>query len=117
MPTMEPASLYWLIFSCPCCGRRTRASTALRAWSRIPSAILDDAEAMWTRGGGPGRITNVRASLWDALERVTEVRASVRLRGDVSDFFYELSRRLSDGASTAQRASSACRYSRPTPPR
>lgn len=63
----DPKKVYFLVSTCEACGRRVRASAALRHWSLRPDPHINDAEMMTTRGGGQGVIVNQRAPLWREL--------------------------------------------------
>lgn len=96
------------VISCPCCGRRVRASQLVRAWESNPKATFSDAEAMFTRSSGPRKLRNERHPLWDyAAGRQWDEKYKLRRRLDA--FFTAVDRRLTAAAMEARSAASRAR--------
>ena len=107
---ITPRSLYWLVFECPCCGRRTRASSLLRTWIDRPVPSFDDAETMVTRSKGPGTLTNDRSPLWQLLGAIPDVRRRAQVRDLLHGFFRRLETRLGDGVRASKDAAYRARW-------
>jgi hypothetical protein len=107
---IKPRSIYWLVLECPCCGRRTRASSLLRAWRARPTPSFDDAETMLTRSTGPGSLTNDRSPLWQLLTSIPDARNRLHVRDLVHDFLRQLESRLTDGARASRDAAHRARW-------
>ena len=101
--TLDPKKLYFVVFGCPVCGRRTRGSTFLRARD---AGFFEDMELMLTESGGHRRLRNSRAPLWDSIADA-DPRTSLGLGRVIGDLLHELERRLRD----AEREASRARYS------
>lgn len=106
---LEPRSVYWITFACPCCGRRTRASTLLRYWNASAREEFEDAEAMFTVGKGFKRIENKRDGLWKMLDQVGPFEGR-RLRETVGVIFEALAARLEEHSRAARAAARRARY-------
>lgn len=107
----DPRAVYWVTFACPCCGRRTRASTLLRYWSKTPLESFEDAEAMFTVGKGFKRIENKRDALWTVLAQLPADRG-YDVRRAVGVFFEALAERLEKHGWPAREAARRARYGR-----
>ncbi|MFO0681441.1 MAG: hypothetical protein U0234_05290 [Sandaracinus sp.] len=109
LPVRNP---YWLVVSCELCGRRVRASHALRYWKARTAPTLDDAEVMATSSRGHGRIQNERSNLWTQLAATMDYNKRYELRTAVATYFEQLEQRLLAAARVARQAAGRARYGR-----
>jgi hypothetical protein len=107
---IDPRTVYWLLATCPICGRRVRASQTLRHWAERPVPDEAEAEMMLTLSEGRGRLRNERAGLWAQLDAVRDHRDGGVLRTKVADYYRLLERRLRAAARAAQDAALRARY-------
>lgn len=101
----SPKDLYWCVFTCESCGRRARASQALRFWTSRPLPSLQDAEFMLTRSGGPRRLSNDRGPLFDVVRAIPDHSAQLAMKERLAEFLSLQAQRLSDAAYEARETS------------
>lgn len=106
----SPKDLYWCVFTCESCGRRVRASEALRSWSSRPVPSFQDAEFMLTRSGGPRRLTNDRGPLFEIVAAIPDFDARFEMRERLAEFLSLEADRLTEAASVARETAFRARY-------
>jgi hypothetical protein len=106
----SPKDLYWCVFTCESCGRRVRASQALRSWSSRPVPSLQDAEFMLTRSGGPRRLTNDRGPLFEIVASIPNFDARFAMKERLAEFLSLEAERLAEAARVAREGAFKARY-------
>jgi hypothetical protein len=91
------------VATCPCCGRRARASILFAWWNR-GAAAFHDIEHMVTVGGGPGRLFNDRESMWTTIASIPDAQHRGEAIDTISWFFEKLKQRLSDATKACDEA-------------
>jgi hypothetical protein len=106
----SPKDLYWCVFTCESCGRRVRASQALRSWCSRPVSSFQDAEFMLTRSGGPRRLTNDRGPLFEVVASIPDFDTRFAFKERLAEFFTLEAQRLTEAAHVARDAAFKARY-------